>query len=176
MVNSGVLKLPSEDDVLKMYDYVYKTLSKYKIYRYEVSNFAKKSHECKHNNNCWNMVEYVGFGVGSNSFLANSRWGNESDLDTYINDIENNIPVVEFEENQSTEDLYDEYIMLKLRTKEGIDLNKIKLEYYYDILNIKRDEILKLQKYKLIKIKKGFLSATDEGFKVLNQIILDLVY
>lgn len=175
MVNSGQLTLPQEDTVLKMYDLVYSTLKKHKIHRYEVSNFAKESFKCRHNFNCWNMVEYVGFGVSANSFLDHIRWGNEDNIEEYISKVSKNELVIDFEERQSNEDLYDEYIMLKLRTTEGIDLIKLKDEYYYDILNLKKKEIDNLLKYKLIKIKDNFLSATNDGFKVLNQIILDLV-
>jgi len=158
-----------------MYDYVLKTLKKHRISRYEVSNFAKKGKECKHNLNCWNMVEYVGFGVGANSYLNDTRWGNITDVKQYINNINSNLSVEDFNEVQSKEDLFDEYVMLKLRTSEGIDLIKIKEEYNKDLLSDKKKEISILQKHKLIKVKNNFLCATDKGFKLLNQIILDLV-
>ena len=175
MVQSGDLSLPSEDLVLEMYDYVKNILSNHKIYRYEVSNFAKKKHECLHNLNCWNMVEYVGFGVGANGFINNIRYGNVLEIEKYIYNINNNISVKDFSENQTQEDLYDEYIMLKLRTSEGIDLDKIQKEFNINLLGIKKNEIDLFIKHSLIKIENNFLSATDKGFKVLNQIIIDLV-
>jgi len=176
MVKENKLNLPNEDDVVKMYDFVNKTLLKHKIYRYEVSNFAKKNHECLHNKNCWDMVEYVGFGVGANSYFNGIRWGNITKVDEYIKNNELDFSIEDFKENQSLEDLFDEYIMLKLRTTEGLDLNKIKDNYNKDLLVDKKEEINTLLKYGLIKIKNNFLSATDKGFKVLNQIIIDLVY
>jgi len=176
MVKENKLNLPNEDDVVKMYDFVNKTLLKHKIYRYEVSNFAKKNHECLHNKNCWDMVEYVGFGVGANSYFNGIRWGNITKVDEYIKNNELDFSIEDFKENQSLEDLFDEYIMLKLRTTERINLNKIKDNYNKDLLVDKKEEINTLLKYGLIKIKNNFLSATDKGFKVLNQIIIDLVY
>lgn len=175
-VNNNELSLPSEEEVVNMYDYVLKTLRKHKIHRYEVSNFSKKGSECKHNLNCWNMVEYVGFGVGANSFLNNIRWGNIVGVQQYINNVNSGLSVVEFEENQKLEDLFDEYIMLKLRTLDGINLDKIKNEYNIDLIKEKSVEINNMIKYGLINIENEYLKATDEGFKVLNQIILDLVY
>lgn len=176
MVNSKQVTLPDEDSVINMYDYVNKTLSKHGINRYEVSNFAKRGYECLHNNNCWNMVEYVGFGVGANSFFNNVRWGNIVNIKDYVEGMNNARSVKEFELPQSKEDLFDEYVMLKLRTKEGIDLQFIKDIYYIDLLNLKNKEIEELKKYELIDIKNNHLFATDKGYKVLNQIILDLVY
>lgn len=176
MVNSGEVSLPCEDDVVKMYDYVYMALKRHKINRYEVSNFAKKNYMCIHNYNCWNMVEYVGFGVGANSYFNRLRWGNIESIKNYIDNMSTGQSVKDFEEKESNEDLYDEYIMLKLRTMEGVDLIKVKEEYCFDLLNLKKDEISKLLKYGLIDIKNNHLFATCDGFKVLNQIILELVY
>lgn len=175
MVNENQLSLPEEDEVVKMYDYVFKTLKRHKIHRYEVSNFAQKGRECKHNLNCWNMVEYVGFGVGANSYLEGRRWGNITDVKKYISNINSHLSVEDFSEVQSKEDLFDEYIMLKLRTSQGIDLIKVKEEYNKDLLVEKDKEIAILQKHKIIKIKNNYLYATNKGFKLLNQIILDLV-
>ncbi len=176
MVNSGKITLPGEDEVVKMYDYVYKTLKRHNINRYEVSNFAKKGLKCIHNYNCWNMVEYVGFGVGANSYFNRLRWGNIESIKAYIDNISSDLSVKDFEGKESNEDLYDEYIMLKLRTTEGVDLKKVKDEYYFDLLSLKKDEISRLLKYGLIDIKNNHLFATCDGFKVLNQIILELVY
>ena len=176
MVESGELDLPKEDDAVKMYDYVLKKLSKHKIKRYEVSNFAKTGKECKHNLNCWNMVEYVGFGVGANSYFNGVRWGNITDVKQYISNIKSNLSVEDFSEKQSINDLFDEYIMLKLRTVDGVDLNKIKTDYNRDLMVDKKKEIEMLKKYKLIRIKNNHIFATSKGFKLLNQIILDLVY
>lgn len=175
MVAENKLVLPNEDEVVKMYDFVNETLSKHKIYRYEVSNFAKKNHECLHNKNCWNMVEYVGFGVSANSYFDGVRWGNITKIEDYISNINEDKLVLDFSETQSKEDLFDEYIMLKIRTAEGIDLNRIKNEYNVDLLRERENVINNLIKYKLININNNFLSATENGFKVLNQIILDLV-
>lgn len=175
MVNKKQLELPEEDEVVKMYDYILKTLNKHKIYRYEVSNFAKKNKECKHNLNCWNMVEYVGFGVGANSYLNGFRWGNITDVKKYMSNIESNLNIEDFKEEQTKEDLFDEYIMLKLRTTQGIDLLKVKNEYDRDLIIEKSKEIENLVKHRLVKIKDNYLSATNKGFKLLNQIILDLV-
>lgn len=175
MVNDNKLTLPKEEEVVKMYDYVLKTLSNHKIKRYEVSNFAKTGKECRHNLNCWNMVEYVGFGVGANSYFEGDRWGNITDVKQYISNIHSNLSVEDFREHQTNEDLFDEYIMLKLRTSQGIDFDYIKNQYNKDLLKDKKNEIEMLKKHKLVKIKNNHLFATSKGFKILNQIILDLV-
>ena len=175
MVKSKQLTLPSEDKAVKMYDYVYKKLKSHNINRYEVSNFAKRGYECAHNLNCWNMVEYVGFGVSANSYFGGRRWGNVEDIKSYIDYINHNVDPKEFNEKQTKDDLFDEYVMLKLRTTQGLDLDRIKKEYGKDLLVIKDTEIKTLKIHGLIKVKNNYLFATAKGFKFLNQIILDLV-
>ncbi len=174
MVDEGRVKEPKEIKVLSMYDFVYNELKKWSIHRYEVSNFALVGHECKHNLNCWNMVEYVGFGAGAHSFLNGTRYYNHSGISDYISAVKDG-NAVEVAEPQTTNDLFEEYIMLKLRTSEGISLNRIKDEYNIDLLAIKGDKIREFEKLGLIEIVDGYLRLTDDGFKVLNKIVLELV-
>jgi len=49
-----------------MYQKIEALLSDY--HHYEVSNFSKKGYESKHNLNCWNQMEYLGFGVAAHSY------------------------------------------------------------------------------------------------------------
>ncbi|MBQ9791173.1 MAG: hypothetical protein IJW28_01165, partial [Clostridia bacterium] len=82
---------------------------------------------------------------------------------------------VDYIENETRESLYEEYIMLGLRMIKGICINYIKDRFKVDILESKKQAIEKYTKLGFIKIKDGYISATYEGMKVLNQIILDLV-
>lgn len=174
MVDEGRVKELKEIKVLSMYDFVYNELKKWGIHRYEVSNFALVGHECKHNLNCWDMVEYVGFGAGAHSFLNGTRYYNHSGISDYISAVKDG-NAVEVAEPQTTNDLFEEYIMLKLRTAEGISLNRIKDEYNIDLLAIKGNKIREFEKLGLIEIAGAYLRLTDDGFKVLNKIVLELV-
>lgn len=174
LVDSGAIKEPKEAKVLSMYDFVNKELSEWDMSRYEVSNFAINGYCCKHNLNCWNMVEYLGFGAGAHSFFNGLRYFNYDTIQGYITAI-NNGSAVETHEPQTPNDLFEEYVMLKLRTAEGLELDRLKNEYGVDLLNIKADTVAEFTRLNLIEIKSGFLRLTDDGFKVLNKIILELV-
>lgn len=84
---------------------------------YEISNFAKKGYESKHNLDCWNQKEYIGFGLSSHSYINNKRFSNTSSFNEYVKNIENN----EFEKNievheiQNKEEKAKEYMMIGLR-------------------------------------------------------------
>lgn len=174
-VVSGELKLPKEEKVVSMFDYVLKQTAEAGYKRYEVSNFAKDNYACKHNINCWSMCNYVGFGCSAHSFFKTTRFNNISNVKDYIYNINNNISVVENSEVLDTLQLIEESIMLGLRMTKGIDLDRLKTLYNYDLLLDKSQEVNDLKALGLIDNDTHYLRATTEGFYVLNQIILKLV-
>lgn len=174
-VVSGELKLPKEEKVVSMFDYVLKQTAEAGYKRYEVSNFAKDNYACKHNINCWSMCNYVGFGCSAHSFFKTTRFNNISNVKDYIYNINNNISVVENSEVLDTLQLIEESIMLGLRMTKGVDLDRLKTLYNYDLLLDKSQEVNDLKALGLIDNDTHYLWATTEGFYVLNQIILKLV-
>ena len=76
-VKVGALTVPSEDETVEMYNFVYDTLSKAGLKRYEVSNFALLDYESKHNQNYWKLGEYLAFGIGGHSYMNDTRFANE---------------------------------------------------------------------------------------------------
>ena len=84
--------------------------------QYEISNFALKGYESKHNLDCWNQEEYLGFGLSAHSYYNNKRYSNTSVLNDYIENIKND----EFEKNiiinevQTEESKMKEYMMLRI--------------------------------------------------------------
>ena len=170
-----VYKLPSEDKQLKMYRYTKKYLEKNGIFRYEVSNFAKKGFECEHNKKYWTEKEYLGIGAVASSFANGERWKNTDNIKKYIDDISKNKVEREEVEQIDKQNMIEETIMLSLRTVAGIDLSKFENDFGVNILKDKKTEIAELQKQQLIQIEDDHLYCTDRGFEVLNQIVLQLV-
>ena len=106
-VKSGRVSLPSEDDSVEMYNYVFKYLSKKGYHRYEVSNFSQPDYESKHNLNYWQMGEYVAFGLAGHSYLNNYRFANTDNFEEYIETVKSGkLPVVSIEGvNEKTQNL-----------------------------------------------------------------------
>lgn len=175
MVERGAVKLPKEEKVLGMYNFAFKYLAEIGFDRYEVSNFATKGYECKHNLHTWQMREYIGFGAGAHSYFDGFRYCNVDSIEEYIKLLkENNKPLNE-NEKVNEDGLYEETIMLGLRTKYGINLDEIKTNFGKDLLKDKKEIILDMLNNKLIKIENNNLIATDLGFTVLNKVILELI-
>lgn len=173
-VQAGTVKLPKEEKTLAMYDYVHKFLTKSGLYRYEVSNFARPGKECRHNLNCWDMKDYMGFGAGAHSFFNGVRYSNFDHIPEYIQGVGDG-SAVETREKLSRTELLEETIMLGLRKSEGIKLGYIKKHFGMDLLMTKNEIIAKYIQLGLVKVENDYLSVTDDGMKVLNKIILDLV-
>ena len=81
---------------------------------------------------------------------------------------------MEYTEIENRVSLYEEYIMLGLRMVKGISIEYIKQHFDIDILIEREKYISKYQSMGFLRVKDGYISATDSGMKVLNQIILDL--
>ena len=80
-LDEGKIALPSDEEERRMYWYVKDFLELHGYNHYEISNFSKKKKESKHNLNCWNQEEYVGFGIASHSYIDGVRFCNTSNLD-----------------------------------------------------------------------------------------------
>lgn len=175
LVENNEIELPSEDKTIKLYDFALKTLEENGYHRYEVSNFALKGFECRHNVNCWEMHEYLGIGAGANGYLNGIRYGNIANVQKYIENVVGGKNFLEFEEKEENGELLEEAIMLGLRQTKGISISNLKENYNFDILIEKSKEIENLRSLGLILIKDDYLKASEKGFYVLNKIILDLV-
>ena len=67
-------RLPDEDEDRKMYHETRSFLAEHGYHRYEISNYAKKGFESRHNSGYWTGHPYLGFGIGAASFYAGCRW------------------------------------------------------------------------------------------------------
>ena len=129
---------------------------------YEISNFAKPGFRSRHNSSYWEGKKYLGLGPSAHSFNGESRQWNISNNNTYIESLEKNR--IHFEKETLTpSQKTNEYIMTALRTKEGLDLDKLPGSVSHDLRVASKKFIgsgkLILQKNKLILTKEGKLFA-----------------
>ncbi|MEO6682179.1 MAG: coproporphyrinogen III oxidase, partial [Ginsengibacter sp.] len=90
----------------------------------EISNFAKPGHRSKHNSSYWQGEKYIGLGPSAHSYNGQNRMWNVANNIIYIKSIrQDEIPLEE--EILSDTDRLNEYVMVSLRTMEGMDLQLI---------------------------------------------------
>lgn len=76
--------IPSDDEDRQMYYMTKEMLSSYGYEQYEISNYAQKGYECKHNLKYWERCDYLGFGIGAASLYGGRRYTNISDIGRYM--------------------------------------------------------------------------------------------
>lgn len=141
---------------------------------YEVSNFARNELYSKHNMAYWFKIPYIGLGPSAHSFINNKRYYNVSHILRYIELINTN-KYFEFE-TLSMVDQLNEFIMLQLRTKWGINLNKLEnLFPSVNFDNFKRS-ILKFKDSNYLRTKNNEIILSEKGMFVSDYIIRELFF
>lgn len=168
----GKLNLPSEEQERQMYWYVKNKLELAGYNHYEISNFSKFGKESKHNLNCWNQEEYLGFGLAAHSYFDNKRFSNISNLDLYMKNIEENSQEknVEIHEDQSLEDKKKEYILLGLRKIEGVSISKFKEKFVDNPIYLFKNQLSKLVEEELLEIDGDYIKLTNKGLDLANLV------
>lgn len=170
MIDSGQLSKPGDSEIIRMYRTSIEFLNSSGYHHYEVSNFAISGKECLHNINYWRRGEYIGIGAGAHSFLDRARIENY-ELQRYIPHVLKGLFPYKKVVHLSDSDELTEYIMLGLRMKEGISLDKLSPSYRNTFLE--RAEPL-IKEGLLIK-EDNRIKPTANGFLLLNEIILRLI-
>lgn len=114
-----------EELLYQMFLSVTDFLEKDKYIQYEVSNFCLEGFRSKQNQFNWEGKNYLGIGAGAHSYLSPRRWGNKKRYIDYKKDLLCEKLPQEFLEVLDQEAELDEYIMIRLRLKEGLDLNAV---------------------------------------------------
>ena len=165
-LEQGKIKLPEEEKERQMYWYIKNTLELYGYNHYEISNFAKKGKESKHNMNCWEQEEYIGIGLAAHSYLNNKRYSNIA--------IEENKDISQWkretEETQNLEDKKKEYMLLGLRKIEGVSILKFKEKYIENPIFLFRNELEELIKQELLQIDGDNIKLTNKGLDLANLV------
>lgn len=177
MLENGEIKLPDEDLERNMYWYVKNTLELNGYNHYEISNFAKLEKESRHNLNCWNQEEYIGFGVAAHSYLNDIRFSNTINVEEYIQHIENNRKEenIQIEESQSLEDKKNEFMMLGFRKIQGVDIARFKEKFIDNPIFLYREKLNKLVEEGLIEVDLNHIKLTNKGIDLANLVFEEFV-
>ena len=142
--------------------------------QYEISNFAKPAYRSRHNSSYWQGKPYYGFGPSAHSFNGNNirRW-NISSNTLYIQSLKNNI--IPFEEEVLTQkQQLNEYIMISLRTMEGLNIKKVQKDYGEKEAGKILIESKKYLEQKLMEQQNEFVVLTRKGKFLADGIAAEL--
>ena len=133
-----------DEQAARQYKLLHEHLAATDFQQYEVSNYCLPGFESRHNSAYWDHTPYLGLGPAAHSFDGTSRQWNPANLKQYMENVARGITCEEREE-LSPADLYNETLLLALRTREGLDLQSIRVRYgeerAQDIVNHFRERV-----------------------------------
>ena len=169
-----VCDLPDADAQADMYLAAVEILRAKHYRQYEISNFAKKGMISRHNMKYWTGGEYLGFGPNASSDFAGKRFTMVRSVHEYIEGIRNHGQVIDDLQEVPPRERAGEYLMLRLRTDQGISREEYENQYLlpFDLL----EEVLQncADRRHAIYYKDRWL-LTPEGLFLANSIITDLL-
>ncbi|RME24566.1 MAG: coproporphyrinogen III oxidase, partial [Candidatus Zixiibacteriota bacterium] len=174
-VASGALKMPDPDFSFGLYRGGCERLMEAGYDRYEVSSFARKGYECRHNLGYWEGADYLGLGPSAHSFMHGRRFANTADVQAYIKALLSARRPLVVDES-GFESRMTEAIMLGLRTARGIDRERFRQRF-----GIPVEERLVREQYHILVESghllpdKGRLRLSDEGLLMADEITRRLI-
>ncbi|MCL4361298.1 radical SAM family heme chaperone HemW [Candidatus Dependentiae bacterium] len=173
-VKKNKIILPPDNQIIELYYWSINKLKEFGFNQYEISNFAKQGYESTHNSAYWKRLPYKGFGLGACSFDGQSRFQNEKNLMTYMNNLNEGRETTIFAEKLEIHQIWLEKLMLGIRQIKGVEINEL-------IQNLNEEKKIKflnkindLQKQNLISFDGDVLKLSHQGLALENQIVLEL--
>ncbi len=176
---NGVEKdLPSEEEERRMYEETGKRLEEAGYCRYEISNYALKGRECRHNTTYWRRHDYAGFGLGASSMVENVRWKNTARMQTYLDaygkgKIHGNVK--EEIQRLGRAEQMEEFMFLGLRLTEGVSRAEFFEAFHEDMENIYGPVLQQLLDNGLIDTGER-VKLTSYGRDVSNYVMAQFLF
>ena len=168
---------------IELFKFIKNFLAKYKIHRYEISNYALNGYESKHNLAYWKYQNYLGVGPSAHGRISEKLFFEKNNSDRKIELKKFHFPN-EWKEkiltDQSTyevknilteQEQLEEIFIMGLRLSEGINLENLRKQFAPNLLNPIFEKIKILTQKSLFEISKKFLKLSDDGLLKQNSII-----
>lgn len=163
--------LPSDALSVEMYDLTQDMCEASGLPAYEVSNHAREGEESRHNLTYWRSGDWVGIGPGAHGRLTigGRRLGTETALapDMWLAQ-----PGETLREEISLEEQADEFLLMGLRLRQGVDLDAYRSRFN---TSLNHERLADMANLSLIEMDGPVLRVSRDGWPVLNSILLELL-
>jgi oxygen-independent coproporphyrinogen-3 oxidase len=156
---------PDDDDQADKYLLCDDALSAHGLQNYEISNWAKPGHECKHNSLYWQQGNYEGFGSAAHAHLNGRRWWNVRTPDRYIELVNAGESPESSSETLDAQTSKREMLQLLVRTREGVPLGS-----FSDADLDEMSELLDRQDDRIVLTRAGRLLANEVALRLIDAI------
>ena len=173
---SGRINAVDEELERSMYEQTIERLGTAGLEMYEISNFARPGHECRHNLVYWANDPYFGFGVGAASYVGGVRSVNTRDLSAYLKRIESGQSATGPSETLAAEASARETAILMLRrTREGIERDAFVKRTGFDLDTLAGDAIERFRAQGLLEDDGRRIRLTREGLFLADRVLCEFL-
>lgn len=162
----GLLPIADEDEQADLYLYAVQELEASGYLQYEISNFAQKGFESRHNTAYWKCREYIGIGPSAHSFFEGKRFFYSRNLTEF----QNNILIQDGSGGDE-----EEYIMLSLRLNRGLVLSEFEQRFHHPIADSFMKQAEQFAKAGYMVADKNHVAFTPKGYLISNTILSRLL-
>lgn len=175
LLRNGKIIRISEDQEIKAFRFIDDFLRKFSFNRYEISNYALKNFESKHNLAYWRYENYLGVGPSAHSRLVFGDQKYElkkfQDIDKWGWKLSKNLSTYEEKRALTKLEQLEEIFIMGLRLSEGISLKRLKSEFSEILLNPVLKKIEILSRENLFEKSKTYIKLTENGILKQNSVI-----
>lgn len=165
----------SEDENVTQFRMLITAMKNAGYRHYEISNFALPGRESRHNSSYWNDTPYIGCGAAAHSYNGTSREWNIADIKAYIEGINSGKRNFEIE-HLTEEEHYNDTILTRLRTAEGLPLKWMKEKFSKKLNTYMLRAAEKEVALGNLMEEDEYLSLTEKGIFISDAVIRELIY
>lgn len=163
-------EFPDEEADREIYHFAVEFLKRHGFGRYEISNFAKRGYESRHNLKYWDCNEYIGLGAAAHSYIGNRRFSNTQSVSGYLSGKNKR------EETTLTpEDKISEFMMLGLRKSNGVSEAEFERRFGVRLAELFGKKLNRFISLGAMEYSNGRYFLTDSGIDVSNSVMCDFM-
>ncbi len=170
LAEHGALDLPDEERHMALYFQALDRLSGAGYLQYEISNLAKPGFACRHNVSCWKGGDYLGLGPSAHSRMDGRRLANARGLADYLRAMDERGVAVDKDETLTVDERIHEYILLSLRSLDGLDTRLFRDRYGDDAMDARDPAIHALAGEGLLAKRGSRLCLTRRGLALADSV------
>ena len=170
--NKDNIVFQTEDGEADLYDLLSERLIQNGYEQYEISNYAKNGFRSVHNMGYWESRLYLGFGLSATSLFDGKRYTNTRDIDRYISSPLSSVDEVE---EMTEENCLFDYVMMALRTSDGISESVFSRVFGFSFYRSKKDVLDRFIRLGYAEYDGVRTRLTRKGFYVSSALLLELL-
>jgi oxygen-independent coproporphyrinogen-3 oxidase len=169
-ISEGYVAVPDPDLAAKMYETAEVELARAGYVHYEISNWAVRGRECRHNLVYWHNEPYFGLGAGAHSFDEAFRYYNVLSPQEYVQRMARGGEAVAGREEIDRVTEMSETMILGLRLREGVSFSGFQERFSVTLNEVFADQMKELRDLGLVEVDGGAVRLTGRGRLLGNEV------